>query len=116
MAATEVACDYIALDLKDARVAIQGFGAVGKHAARFLSQKGAILVAASDSSGTLSEPSGLDVASLIALKDAGRSLRDHLHGQKGSDDAILDVECDIWIPATRPDVRRSRSQADPTPA
>ena len=50
---------------------------------------------------------GLDVSALIALKDSGRPLRDHPRGQKLDKDAILDVECDIWIPAARPDVVRA---------
>jgi glutamate dehydrogenase (NAD(P)+) len=71
---------------------------------RFLSEKGAMLVAASDTSGTLADPGGLDTAALIALKDAGHSLREHACGQKLAGDAIIDVPCDIWIPAARPDV------------
>ena len=102
-ASIDVARSFIGLDLKGARVAVQGFGAVGKHAMRFLSEKGAILVAASDTSGTLADPAGLDVAALIALKDAGHSLREHSAGQKLPADAIIDVACDIWIPAARPD-------------
>ena len=86
---------------------MQGFGAVGKHAARFLAQKGAVLVAASDTGGTLADPSGLDVGALIALKEAGRSLHDHDNGSKLAADAILDIDCDIWIPAARPDVVRA---------
>lgn len=105
--AVEVACGFIGLDLEGARVAVQGFGAVGKHAARFLAQEGAILVAASDTGGTLVENSGLDVSDLIALKDTGRRLHDHVRGQKLKADAILDVDCDIWIPAARPDVVRA---------
>jgi glutamate dehydrogenase/leucine dehydrogenase len=105
-AAIEVASGFIGLDLKGSRLAVQGFGAVGKHAARFLSQKGAVLVAASDTGGALVDRSGLDVSALIALKDAGRRLLDHPHGQKFDADAILDVDCDIWIPAARPDVVR----------
>jgi glutamate dehydrogenase (NAD(P)+) len=92
------------LRLDGARVAIQGFGAVGKHAARFLVEKGAVLVAASDSRGTLTDPNGLDVARLIELKDDDRSVADFHHGQKRGPDAIIDVPCDIWIPAARPDV------------
>jgi len=45
---TDVAARYCSLELHGARVAIQGFGAVGKHAARFLANLGAVLVAASD--------------------------------------------------------------------
>ncbi|MGO9360296.1 MAG: Glu/Leu/Phe/Val family dehydrogenase [Xanthobacteraceae bacterium] len=106
-ACVDVAREFIGLDLKAARFAVQGFGAVGKHAARFLAQKGAILVAASDTGGTLADPSGLDVGALIALKDAGRPLHDHDKGSKLAADAVLDVDCDIWIPAARPDVVRA---------
>jgi glutamate dehydrogenase (NAD(P)+) len=90
--------------LKGARIAIQGFGAVGKHAARFLAEKGALLVAASDSQGTVLDPQGLDVARLIAWKREGRSLRDYPGGGKAGPDAVIDADCDIWIPAARPDV------------
>jgi glutamate dehydrogenase (NAD(P)+) len=106
-ACTEVACGFVDLDLKGARVVIQGFGAVGKHAARFLAEKGAVLVAASDSAGTLSDAKGLDVSALVALKEQGKRLHDHPQGRKLDADAILDIECDIWIPAARPDVVRA---------
>jgi glutamate dehydrogenase (NAD(P)+) len=105
--AIEVAAEAIDLDLKGARVAVQGFGAVGKHAARFLAEKGCVLVACSDSRGTVSCPSckdGLDVEALIDLKNAGKSVLDLPAGKKDAPEAIIDVPCDIWIPAARPDV------------
>jgi len=103
-ACVDVARTFIGLDLDGARVVVQGFGAVGKHAARFLAEKGAILVGASDTGGTLADPAGLDIAALIALKDAGGSLHDHPRGRKLAGDAVIDLACDIWIPAARPDV------------
>jgi glutamate dehydrogenase/leucine dehydrogenase len=103
-AAVEVACSAIDLDLKGARVAVQGFGAVGKHAARFLAQKGCVLVACSDSKGTVSSPDGLDVGALVSFKNAGESVTDCPCGEKAGAEAIIDVPCDIWIPAARPDV------------
>ncbi len=103
---TDVAVHYINLPIKGARVAVQGFGAVGKHAARFLGNLGAVLVAASDSCGTIHDPNGLDLGSLIPLKDAGKPVCDYPGARKLDRDAILDVECDIWIPAARPDVVR----------
>ncbi len=106
-ACVDVARTFIDLELKGARVAVQGFGAVGKHAARFLIEKGAILVAASDTSGTLSDPAGLDAAALIAFKNQGRPLRDYPRGDKHPSDSIIDVPCDVWIPAARPDVLRA---------
>jgi glutamate dehydrogenase (NAD(P)+) len=102
--AIEVALGHLALPLAGARVAVQGFGAVGAHAARFLCAQGAILVAACDSRGMVAEPGGLDVARLLALRAEGRPVRDYPGAQPQERDAILDVECDIWIPAARPDV------------
>jgi glutamate dehydrogenase (NAD(P)+) len=102
--ALEVACQAIQLDLKGARVAVQGFGAVGKHAARFLAQKGCILVACSDTRGTLCCATGLDVSALLALKNAGQSVIEFPQGDKAGPEAIIDIPCDIWIPAARPDV------------
>jgi glutamate dehydrogenase (NAD(P)+) len=107
--AIKVACDFQNRPLQGARVAVQGFGAVGKHAARFLAAEGAIIVAAADSRGTVFCDDGLDVSSLIALKDSGGSVIDYASGAgvtTGECDAIIDSRCDIWIPAARPDVIR----------
>ncbi len=106
-AAIEAAAGDAKIALKGARVAVQGFGAVGKHAARFLAERGAVLVAASDTQGTLADAAGLDVAALIRLKSEGRKLHDHPRGRKLDRDAVIDAECDIWIPAARPDVIRA---------
>ncbi len=103
-AAAVVAAEQCGLDLAGARVAVQGFGSVGQHAARFLAELGCVLVAAADSKGTLHHPDGLDVAELMALKAVGGSILDHGAGQKMDRDAVIDVDCDIWIPSARPDV------------
>lgn len=102
--AAEVAAPFAKVKLKGARVAVQGFGAVGKHAARFLVEAGAVLVAASDSHGTALDPAGLDVGALIRHKDQGGTLSDAPAARHGDLGAILDAECEIWIPAARPDV------------
>ncbi|AKB35710.1 Glutamate dehydrogenase 2 [Methanosarcina siciliae C2J] len=102
--ATEVALQYCDFELKGARVAVQGFGAVGKHAASFLNRKGAVLVGVADSQGTVHNPEGLDVDILIRLKREGKSVLDYPGGKKLGSDEILSVPCDIWIPAARPDV------------
>ena len=100
----DVALRYRDFELAGARLVVQGFGAVGRHAARFLNARGAVLVAASDSRGTIYNPAGLDVDELIALKARGRSVIDYSHGEKRKCDEAIDVDCDIWIPAARPDV------------
>ncbi|MCX7893830.1 MAG: Glu/Leu/Phe/Val dehydrogenase [Burkholderiales bacterium] len=107
--AAEVAAPHCGLALAGARVAIQGFGAVGRHAARFLAAKGAVLVAASDTGGTVVDERGLDVAALARLKAQGKSVC-ALPGARTLDrDAVIGVACDIWIPAARPDVVREEN-------
>jgi glutamate dehydrogenase/leucine dehydrogenase len=105
-AAIDVAKGYLNLNLKGATATVQGFGAVGMHAARHLARAGARIVAASDSHGTLADESGLDVEALIAHKHAGGALCAFGKGRKLDGEAIVDVPCDIWIPAARPDVIR----------
>jgi glutamate dehydrogenase (NAD(P)+) len=52
------------------------------------------------------DPNGLDVSALIALKAEGRSVTDYPDAEVRDRDAIVEVDCDIWIPAARPDVVR----------
>jgi glutamate dehydrogenase/leucine dehydrogenase len=106
-ASVDVARLFCALELRNARMVVQGFGSVGKHAARFLAAQGAVLIGAADSQGTLFQPAGIDVEQLIRLKDAGKSVLDYPSGEKLDHDAVIDIECDIWIPAARPDVIRA---------
>lgn len=102
--AIESALPFVDFALEGARVAVQGYGAVGRHAARFLAEKGARLVAAADTSGTVVNPNGLDLAALAEHKDAKKPLAAFPGGEARDRDAIIDVPCEIWIPAARPDV------------
>lgn len=102
--AVKAALPFCDLDLKGARVAVQGFGSVGYHAARFLAAEGAVIVAASDSRGTIHCPEGLDLDALSQLKAGGKSVRESRDGEAGEPDEIIGIDCDIWIPAARPDV------------
>lgn len=104
--AAKVAARRIDLDLNGARVAVQGFGAVGQHSARRLVELGCVLVGAADSSATVASTSGLDLADLLALKAAGGHLSDFGDAKVDNRDAIVEVNCDIWIPAARPSVVR----------
>ena len=102
--AAEVAAPAAGIDLHGARVAVQGYGAVGIHAARFLHERGAALVAASDSRGAIHNPSGLDIDALTQHKRGGAPVHAFGGGRPLDRDALVNVECDIWIPAARPDV------------
>ncbi|MDH5393306.1 MAG: Glu/Leu/Phe/Val dehydrogenase [Gammaproteobacteria bacterium] len=100
----EVALQHCDFKLKGARFVVQGFGAVGRNVSRFLTEKGAILVAAADSVGAIHNVDGLDVDALCALKQQGRSVAEYNDAKVMHRDDVIDVPCDIWIPAARPDV------------
>jgi glutamate dehydrogenase/leucine dehydrogenase len=99
----EVTAPLCNLTIKGAAVAIEGFGNVGKHAARFLEDKGARLVAASDSKGTIYDPDGISVVALIEAKAASGSVLGYSKGKKLGQAEIFGLPCDILIPAARPD-------------
>jgi glutamate dehydrogenase (NAD(P)+) len=102
--ATEAALPYCNFELAGARMVVQGFGAVGMHAARFLAERGAVLVAASDSRGAIRNDKGLDVAKLIEHKRSGAGVSTFAQGEPVDGDSIIAIECEIWMPAARPDV------------
>jgi glutamate dehydrogenase (NAD(P)+) len=102
--AADVAAPTANIELRGARVAVQGFGAVGQHAARFLRDRGAVVVAASDSRGAIHNPQGIDIDALIAHKHAGTPVQTFAGGQLMARDELIDVDCEIWIPAAQPDV------------
>jgi glutamate dehydrogenase (NAD(P)+) len=104
VAAAEVAAPFAGIALDGARVTVQGFGAVGRKAARFLSARGAVLVAASDSRGGIHNPAGLDIDALIDCKRSGASVSDFPDGRVVDREATVGIECDVFIPAARPDV------------
>jgi glutamate dehydrogenase/leucine dehydrogenase len=100
----EVAAPLAGIKLAGARLAIQGFGSVGKAAARFFASRGAILVAAADSHGAVHNPDGIDVEELTAVKQRTGSVIDYGKGSRITVEELFGVECDILIPAATADV------------
>lgn len=107
MVAAQAAASYAEIKLDGARVAVQGFGAVGRAAARFLAQKGARLVAVSDIHGAIADPEGLDIEALALLKSEGKSVKHYRPAKTIDAEALIAVPCEIFVPAARPDVLRA---------
>ncbi len=87
------------IDLKTAKIAIQGFGNAGGFAFELAKKLGAKVVAISDSSGGVYSDSGLDYNKLLdAKKQSGE-----LSGVKGvtkiSNEELLELDVDVLIPA-----------------
>jgi len=101
--AAEVAASAAGISLKGSKLAVQGFGAVGRHAANFLGKRGTILVAVSDSQGAIQNQNGLDIDALIKHKKEDSPVHTFPGGQAIDRNALIGIQCDIWIPAARPD-------------
>ncbi|TAM78528.1 MAG: Glu/Leu/Phe/Val dehydrogenase [Chloroflexota bacterium] len=95
----ERAAARLGLSLAGARVAIQGFGNAGSIAAQLMAGIGAKVVAVSDSGGGLHAPGGLDVEAVLAWKQAHGALASCPGGRAISNAELLEVDCDILIPA-----------------
>jgi glutamate dehydrogenase/leucine dehydrogenase len=102
--AAEVAAERGIVSLAGARVVVQGFGSVGCSAARFLADRGAVLVAASDSRGAVANDNGLDVTALVAHKRSGQPVAAFGGGSTVPPESLVAMTCEIWVPAARPDV------------
>ncbi|MGE5689801.1 MAG: Glu/Leu/Phe/Val family dehydrogenase [Pseudomonadota bacterium] len=83
---------------QDLRVAIQGFGNVGSHLARFLTDVGAKVIAVSDSSAALHAADGIDVASALAHKQETGTLAGFRGAEAISNEDLLGLECDVLAP------------------
>ncbi len=99
----EIAADFAKLDLSRATLAIEGFGNVGRPAARFLADRGVTLVAASDSKGAIHDPDGIDVDALVAAKRDTGSVTGYGRGRRIGQHELFALPFDILIPAARPD-------------
>jgi len=87
------------LAIKDARVAVQGFGNVGSVAAQCFATSGAIIVALQDASGSVSNSAGIDVAAAIAHVKDGGLLVDMPGVESISTEEFWLVPSDYLIPA-----------------
>ena len=86
-----------------ARVAVHGFGAVGRHAALQLAARGARVVAVADKTGAVYDPDGLDVPGLAAFTQ-DQPICEYHDAKPITGDDLLAVDCDVLVPAAVTDV------------
>lgn len=105
----EALLEAIERSFEGLRVAVQGFGNAGFHAARLLHERGAVIVGLSDSSGALWSEKGLDPIAVAREKERARSFEALSRNGFGDLDAedvrfisneqLLESACDVLIPA-----------------
>ena len=93
------AAKTIDLDLNGARVAVQGFGNAGEAAARLVAELGARVIGVSDSRGGVFSGDGLDLALVTRHKQETGSVIGAPRTRPISNDELLELDCDILIPA-----------------
>jgi glutamate dehydrogenase (NAD(P)+) len=96
---TNEALKELGIERKGARVAIQGFGNAGLHAAELMAADGYLIVAVSDSHGGVVNPKGLDVAGLTAFKQETGTVAGFSGGDRISNKDLLEYDCDVLVPA-----------------
>lgn len=94
-----MALELVDLSAQGARVAIQGFGQVGRSAARAVTRLGARVVAVSDLSGGIHCPKGIDVEALERWTDQNIWVRGFPGGDPISGEEVFEIDCEVLIPA-----------------
>ncbi len=93
------ACSATGIKLKNASIAIQGFGNVGYYAAQTAYDEGSKIVALSDSTGGIYCPNGLKPAEVLSHKGKTGSVQNYKDCINISNEELLETKCDVLIPA-----------------
>ena len=86
------------IDIKGARVVVQGFGNAGSFLAKFMHDAGAKVIMISDAYGALHDPNGLDIDYLLDRRDSFGTVT-KLFNNTISNKELLELDCDILVPA-----------------
>jgi glutamate dehydrogenase (NAD(P)+) len=100
------------LTLAGSRIVVQGFGNVGSIAARMCHEAGAKIIAVSDIQGGIRNAQGIDIAKLLAHYEKARSFEGFAGVEKVSNSDLLELECDILIPAANENQIRGKNASN----
>jgi glutamate dehydrogenase (NAD(P)+) len=93
------AAKILKLNLKNATVAVQGYGHVGYNAASIMHNIGCKVIAVSDSSGGIYCPDGLNPSAISTHKEKTDSVVNYKNCTNITNEELLQTKCDILIPA-----------------
>ncbi len=104
MLITLAAMKKMKINPKQSEIVIQGFGNVGSSAALLLMEQGCKIIGISDLSGAYHNPKGIDIkdAMMFASKNR-RSLAGFTGAEKIAPERLLELDCDVLIPAALED-------------
>jgi len=93
------AAAHLGIDLGKCTAAVQGFGNVGSVVVKELANAGVRVIGVSDRTGGFYDRSGLPVDRLLEVADKNHSLEGCPYGEKVSNAELLELKCDILVPA-----------------
>ena len=89
----------IGLDLKAARVCVQGFGNVGSEAALLFQENGSKVICVQDHSATLYQEEGIDIKKLLEYSNAHHKIQGFSTSDEISASAFWTIPAEVFIPA-----------------
>lgn len=104
-----LAAGHKGINLDGINVSIAGYGNVGMFAHQFLQERGARIIAISDSTGTAYDRKGLDHKTMMDVKKKSGSVQQYPGAKRLTRDVVYEITTDILIPAAGPDVITSEN-------
>ena len=95
---TREALKYKGIELKNCKVAVQGFGNVGSYFAKIIAEHGAKVVAVSDVYGAIYNPNGLDISELMNYVEANKKVQGFPETKTITNAELLALDVDVLAP------------------
>jgi glutamate dehydrogenase (NAD(P)+) len=99
MIVTRESAKHLGIDIRSARIAVQGFGNVGSVSADLLSRLGAKIVAVTDWKGGVYNANGLDVQAMIDYAKQHRTIDDFPGGEPIDNEQLFALDVEVLVPA-----------------
>ncbi len=99
MIVTRESAKHLGLDIKDATVAVQGFGNVGSVSADLLSKIGARVIAVTDWKGGVYNKDGLDITKMIDYARQHKTIDGFPGGEGIENEQLFQLDVDVLVPA-----------------
>ena len=99
MIVTRQAAAHLKLEIRNATIAVQGFGNVGSVSAQLLAELGARIVAVTDWKGGVYNEKGLDIGKLLDYVRRRKTVDEFSGGQPLTNEELFKLKVDVLIPA-----------------
>ncbi len=111
MIVTLGAMEKLKLNPKNTTIVVQGFGNVGSISAQLLQQQGCKIVGIGDVTGGYYNKNGIDIEKAIEWVKNNKTLANFSGAEKVTQSELLELECDVLIPAAKEDQITVRNAA-----